>query len=206
MEKQHIHPQINTLNQQTPNQPSPEKDYRLPSYHKSLSHLLSELQTSENGLSSDEAKKRLSTHGYNELASQEKASLFKLFMDTFKDAMVIVLLVVATIQMVMGHPLESLIIFAVLLLNSIVSVVQTRKAESSLDALKSLSIPEAKVMRDGKKITVPTRELVTGDMVILDAGDYIPADGRLVVESSLKVDEGMLTGESEPVELISFKH
>ena len=200
MEKQHIHPQINTLNQQTPNQPSPEKDYRLPSYQKSLSHLLSELQTSENGLSSDEAKKRLSTHGYNELASQEKASLFKLFMDTFKDAMVIVLLVVATIQMVMGHPLESLIIFAVLLLNSIVSVVQTRKAESSLDALKSLSIPEAKVMRDGKKITVPTRELVTGDMVILDAGDYIPADGRLVVESSLKVDEGMLTGESEPVE------
>lgn len=200
MEKQHVHTQIGTLKQQTPGQPSPDKDFRLPTYQKSLTHILSDLRTSEAGLSSQDAKTRLDAHGYNELAAKEKASMLKLFLDTFKDVMVIVLLVVATIQMVMGHPLESLIIFAVLMLNAIVSVIQTRKAESSLDALKNMSVPEAKVIRDGQKTTVPTRELVPGDIVILDAGDHIPADGRLMEEGSLKVDEGMLTGESEPVE------
>ena len=87
-----------------------------------------------------------------------------------------------------------------MLLNSVVSVIQTKKAEGSLDALKSLSAPNANVIRDGKEQTVPAKELVVGDIVILEAGDYVPADGRLIEEGALKVDEGMLTGESTPAE------
>ena len=114
--------------------------------------------------------------------------------------MVIVLLIVAIVQMIMGAHVESIVIFAVLLLNSVVSVIQTKKAEGSLDALKSLSAPNANVIRDGKEQTVPAKELVVGDIVILEAGDYVPADGRLIEEGALKVDEGMLTGESTPAE------
>ncbi|MDE1549461.1 cation-translocating P-type ATPase [Jeotgalibaca caeni] len=178
----------------------PEKENRLATYQKSLTKILADLSSSPQGLADQEAQARLATHGYNELQAKEKDSFVKLFLDTFKDAMVLVLLVVASIQMVMGHAVESLIIFAVLLVNSIVSVVQTRKAESSLDALKQLSAPEAKVIRNGLKTTIPARELVPGDVVLLEAGDHVPADGRLLEEGSLKVDEGMLTGESDPVE------
>src|SRR5690606_13131482 len=95
---------------------------------------------------------------------------------------------------------ESIIIFLVLIINAIISVIQTRKAESSLDALKQMSSPIAKVLRDGSNISIPARELVKGDIVLLDAGDFIPADGRIIESGSLKVNEGMLTGESEAVE------
>ncbi|WP_153061232.1 HAD-IC family P-type ATPase, partial [Escherichia coli] len=139
-------------------------------------------------------------NGLNQLKEAPKKSSFALFLDTFKDAMVIVLLIVAIIQMVMGAHVESIVIFAVLLLNSVVSVIQTKKAEGSLDALKSLSAPDANVIRDGKEQSVLAKELVVGDIVILEAGDYVPADGRLIEEGSLKVDEGMLTGESTPAE------
>ncbi|MBP2966733.1 HAD-IC family P-type ATPase, partial [Acinetobacter baumannii] len=94
----------------------------------------------------------------------------------------------------------SLVIFIVLMMNSVVSVVQTKKAEGSLDALKSLSAPDANVIRDGRETVVLAKELVVGDVVILEAGDYVPADGRLIEAGSLKIDEGMLTGESVPVE------
>ncbi|RGA73512.1 ATPase, partial [Klebsiella pneumoniae] len=103
-------------------------------------------------------------------------------------------------QLVLGEVVESLIIFLVLIVNSIISVVQTRKAESSLDALREMSAPVAKVIRDGSKQSIHARELVPGDVVILDAGDFVPADGRLFESGSLKIDEGMLTGESEAVE------
>ena len=88
---------------------------------------------------------------------------------------------------------------SVVILNAMLGVTQSRKAESSLDSLKKLSAPNAKVIRDGKKVTIQVRELVAGDIVLLEAGDYIPADGRLIEAESLKVVEGMLTGESEPV-------
>ena len=114
--------------------------------------------------------------------------------------MVIVLLIVAIVQMIMGSTIESLVIFAVLLLNSVVSVIQTKKAENSLDALKKLSSPSAKVLRDNEATTIPAREVAVGDIVLLDAGDFVPADGRLLEAGSLKVDEGMLTGESVPAE------
>src|SRR5699024_4866310 len=109
----------------------------------------------------------------NELKQKKRDSVLKLFLETFKDAMVIVLLIVAVIQVLLGEVTESLIIFAVLMINSILSVVQTRKAEGSLDALKNMSAPSAKVQRNGKKETIPAKELVVGDIVSLDAGDYV---------------------------------
>lgn len=171
-----------------------------PYYQQEVDSLLTDFQTSETGLSSQQAKEKLEKDGYNELKAKEQTPIWKLFLETFKDAMVIVLLIVAIVQMVMGSTIESLVIFAVLLLNSVVSVVQTKKAENSLDALKKLSSPSAKVLRNNEATTIPAREVAVGDIVLLDAGDFVPADGRLLEAGSLKVDEGMLTGESVPAE------
>ncbi|WP_312541157.1 cation-translocating P-type ATPase [Enterococcus sp.] len=168
-------------------------------YQKDITEIMAEVQSRPEGLTQQEAAKRLE-NGLNQLKEAPKKSSWALFLDTFKDAMVIVLLIVAIIQMIMGAHVESIVIFAVLLLNSVVSVIQTKKAEGSLDALKSLSAPDATVIRDGKEQSVLAKELVVGDIVILEAGDYVPADGRLIEEGSLKVDEGMLTGESTPAE------
>ncbi|MEM5593719.1 HAD-IC family P-type ATPase [Niallia circulans] len=169
-------------------------------YQKDKEAVLKDLQSSEQGLSTDKVKESLEKEGYNELQDKEKIPTWKLFLETFKDPMVIVLLLVIIIQLIMGKFVESLIIFLVLLLNSVISVIQTKKAESSLDALRNMSAPEAKVRRDNTNITIPARELVPGDIVFLEAGDFIPADGRILESGSLKVNEGMLTGESEAIE------
>ncbi|WP_314063332.1 cation-translocating P-type ATPase [uncultured Vagococcus sp.] len=169
-------------------------------YQQSIDTLFSETSSQPQGLAKEVVEQKLAQDGFNQLKEAPKKSSIALFLETFKDAMVIVLLVVAVIQMVMGAHVESVVIFAVLLLNSVVSVVQTKKAEGSLEALKNLSAPDAKVVRQGQEQTVPAKELVVGDIVILEAGDYVPADGRLLEEVSLKVDEGMLTGESVPAE------
>ena len=169
-------------------------------YQKSTEDVLQSIQATENGLTQEEVKLRLERDGYNEIKDKEKVPVWKLFLETFKDPMVIVLLIAAGVQVILGEVVESLIILLVLILNSIISVVQTKKAESSLDALRNMSAPEAKVIRNGTKQTIPARELVPGDIVSLEAGDFIPADGRLLESASLKVNEGMLTGESEAVE------
>ncbi|MFP4978087.1 cation-translocating P-type ATPase [Paenibacillus sp. CN-4] len=169
-------------------------------YRSTTADTLLELNSTDAGLTAAEAGARLASEGYNELKGKKKDPLWKLFLENFKDPMVIVLLVAAGVQIALGHVMESVIIFVVLILNAVISVVQTRKAESSLDALRQMSAPEAKVIRDGKMLKVPARELVRGDIVQLEAGDYVPADGRLLESGSLKVNEGMLTGESEPGE------
>ncbi|MGX6961633.1 cation-translocating P-type ATPase [Vagococcus xieshaowenii] len=169
-------------------------------YQQAIEDVLEETGSQLNGLPQEVVEQKQASFGFNELAGKEKKSSLALFIDTFKDAMVIVLLVVTMIQVVMGAHIEALVIFSVLMLNSIVSVVQAKKAEGSLDALKNLSAPEAKVLRDGQEVTIPAKEIVVGDIVLLEAGDYVPADGRLIEAASLKVDEGMLTGESVPAE------
>lgn len=176
----------------------------LNTYQKTKQEVLGKWEvTPEQGLSDNEVSQRLEQEGYNEIADKEKVPTWKLFLETFKDAMVVVLLIAAIIQLVLGEVIESIIIFIVILLNSIISVVQTKKAESSLDALRDMSAPEAKVIRNGNTQMVMARELVPGDIVLLEAGDYIPADGRLLDAESLKINEGMLTGESEAVEKIT---
>lgn len=169
-------------------------------YQRKAEDALQNLDSSQQGLSNQETESRIKKYGYNEIGDKEKIPTWKLFLETFKDPMVIVLLAAAAVQILIGEWVESLIIFLVLLINSVISVVQTRKAESSLEALRDMSAPEAKVMRDGTKQTISAKELVPGDIVYLEAGDYIPADGRLLDSGSLKVNEGMLTGESEAVE------
>lgn len=159
--------------------------------------------TKAEGLSKEEVNNRLEQEGYNEISDKEKVPTWKLFLETFKDTMVVVLLIAAIVQLALGEVIESIIIFIVILLNSVISVVQTKKAESSLDALRDMSAPEAKVIRNGTNQTIMARELVPGDIVLLEAGDFIPADGRLLEAESLKINEGMLTGESDAVEKIT---
>lgn len=168
-------------------------------YKKSVEDVTKKLNTSLNGIAKEEVQERLEKFGYNELQEKEKTPTWKLFVDSFKDPLVIILLIAALVQVFLGEVVESSIIFAVLILNSILGVVQTKKAEGSLSSLKKMSVPNAKVIRDNIKVTVPSRELVQGDIVILEAGDYVPADGRIIEAQTLKVVEGMLTGESEPV-------
>ena len=168
-------------------------------YKKEYTDVLKEVDSSINGISEEEAKNRLNKYGYNELKEGEKTPIWKMFLENFKDPLVIILLIAAIVQMFLGEFVESLIIFVVVILNAVLGVTQTRKAESSLDSLKKLSSPNAKVIRNGKKSTIPVKELVVGDIVFLEAGDYIPADGRLIEAQTLKVVEGMLTGEAEAV-------
>ena len=168
-------------------------------YKKTSEESIRHLGSNINGLSQNEAIKRLNENGYNELKEKAKTPTWKLFIESFKDPLVIILLIAALVQIFLGEVIESGIIFAVLVLNSILGVVQSKKAEGSLESLRKLSVPNAKVIRDGQKVTVKSRELVFGYIVILEAGDYVPADGRIIESQTLKVIEGMLTGESEPV-------
>ena len=168
-------------------------------YKQKYIESIESLKSNINGLTNEEAKKRLSEYGYNELKEGNKVPNWKLFLESFKDPLVIILLIAAIVQIFLGEVIESIIIFIVIMLNSILGVTQTKKAEGSLESLKKLSAPKAKVIRDNQKQTIEGRELVPGDIVMLEAGDYIPADGRIIDAQTLKIVEGMLTGESEPV-------
>ena len=165
-------------------------------YKESIETVLSSLNTSTEGIMTEDAKKRQEEQGFNEISRKDRQSTLSMFIDTFKDPLVIVLLIVAIVQIVLGKAAESLIIFAVLIINSILSVVQTKKAEDSLESLRQMATPTTTVIRNGRPQNVEARELVKGDIVILEAGDNIPADGRLIEAESLQVVEGSLTGES----------
>lgn len=160
------------------------------------------LETSiSNGLSRDEAAKRLETIGANELKQAKKKSVWQMYFEQFKDVMVLVLLAAALISGVLLHEwVDAAIILFVVLLNALLGVIQENRAEKSLEALKKMSSPHARVRRGGTIEIIPAAGLVPGDVVLLEAGDYVSADMRVVVSASLKVDESALTGESEPVE------
>lgn len=168
-------------------------------YKKEYKDVISEFKSEKSGLSNAEAKKRLEQNGFNELKGKEGESTLKLILNQFKDPLVIILIIAAIVQMFLKEAVEAIIIIAVVILNAILGVTQTKKAEGSLNSLKKLSSPSAKVLRGGEKIVIPAREIVNGDIVCLESGDYIPADGRVIESQSLKSVEGMLTGESEPV-------
>ena len=155
----------------------------------------------EVGLTTEEAKKRLAEYGPNALQEKKKTPLIVRFLEQFKDFMVIILLIAAIVSVVINPEewVESLIILIVVLINAILGTWQESKAEKSLEALKKLSTPHAKVLRDGVVVSVNSSDLVPGDIVILEAGDFVPADGRLIEAVSLIIDESALTGESVPV-------
>lgn len=156
--------------------------------------------SSTQGLSEYEAKKRLVSGGRNELEQKSKGSLFTLFLSQFQDPMVIILLVAGGVSFFLHEVIDACIILSVIILNAIIGVVQEYKAEKAIEALEKLSTPKVKVVRDGFIHVIDSSELVLGDIVELETGNYIPADMRLITCNSLKVEESILTGESEAVE------
>ena len=158
------------------------------------------------GLTAAESAARLDQVGPNELIEREGPSFWKLLLNQFNQFLVIILIVSASISFALGEWLDGGAILAIVILNAIIGVVQESKAEEALAALKKLAAPEAKVIRDGHQITVPARELVPGDLVVLETGNYIPADLRLVESINLRVEEASLTGESVPVEKHADEH
>ena len=167
----------------------------------SVDETLKSLNSSRKGLSDEEVKKRIEEYGYNKLEEKQKQSLLSKFIDQFKDLMIIVLLVAAAISAFVANELiDAIIILFVVVVNAILGVIQENKAEKSLEALKNMSAPFSKVMRNGQVCHIKTEEIVPGDVVILEAGDFVPADMRLIEFASLKIEEAALTGESVPVE------
>jgi len=166
---------------------------------------LSELKTVESGLSVSDAAGRLRERGPNELKREKKESLLALFLNQFKDFLIIVLIAAAIVAFLVAveegeEPIDSIVISVVVVLNAIIGFVQEYRAEKSLEALKRMVSPTARVIRGGEEVKVPTSEIVPGDIVMLEAGDRVPADGRLIEALDLKVDEAALTGESTAVE------
>ena len=151
-------------------------------------------------LTSEQARKNQEIYGFNELVEGKKKSMIQIFLEQFKDFLVIILIIAAIVSGFLGDAESAAVIFIVITINAILGTVQTVKAEQSLNSLKQLSAPEAKVIRDGVVIQIPSREVTVGDEVVIEAGDCIPADGKLLECASLKVDESALTGESLSVE------
>lgn len=178
----------------------------VPFYRQSINDILTHFTASvSEGLTSEEAGSRLDEFGYNQLDSKKKKSFFIMFLAQFKSFMIIILLIAAAVSGVVGVMegeglLDTFVILGILILNAFIGAFQERKAESSLEALKNLTAPSTKVLRDGAVQEVPTRELVPGDIVILETGDIIPADLRLLEAVNLKIQESSLTGESVPVD------
>ena len=173
-------------------------------YIQSSSEILQEMGVTEAGLSSAEAKKRREQYGPNKLKDAEKKSMLRRFLDQLKDPMLIILMVAAAVSavtnIIAGESLaEVFIILIVVLLNAILGVVQESKAEAAIEALQTMTAATCKVIRDSKQIFVHSDELVPGDIVVLEAGDAVPADGRIIECASLKIEEAALTGESVPV-------
>ncbi|MCI9093442.1 MAG: calcium-translocating P-type ATPase, PMCA-type [Coprobacillus sp.] len=177
-------------------------------YQQSVEELIQELQTNKtNGLSLEEVQKRKSEYGENKLEEAKRKTNFQKFIDQFKDAMIIILLIAATISFGLALQeknisafFEPLLILIIVVLNAIMGVIQENKAEKSLEALMTLSSPHARVIREGHEQIVDAKDIVVGDIIKLEAGDFIPADARLILSSSLKSEESALTGESLPIE------
>ena len=170
--------------------------------------LLQELSvTAEAGLSSQEAQRRLAEYGENKLAEKKKKTNFQRFLEQFQDVMILILLLAAVVSFVVacfGHDpmefFEPVLILLIVVLNAVLGMVQESKAEKALDALKNMSAPHARVLRDGREQVIDAAQLVPGDIIRLEAGDFIPADARLLKSAGLKSEESALTGESVPSE------
>ncbi|NRN83739.1 MAG: Magnesium-transporting ATPase (P-type) [Lactobacillus helveticus] len=177
-------------------------------YLQTKAKVLEELKTASGGLSSQQAKNNLAKYGKNALIEGKKKTTLQVFLEQFKDLMVIILIIAAVISAFTGELESTLVIIAVLILNAILGTVQHIKAEKSLESLKSLSSPSAKVLRDGKKIEIDSKDVVPGDIMLLEAGDMVTADGRILDNFSLQVNESSLTGESTNIDKadVEFDH
>ena len=169
-------------------------------YQLSQNEVRREVNGKEEALTSSEVQQNQEKYGLNELVEGKKKSTIQIFLEQFKDFLVIILIVAAVVSGILGDAESAIVILIVITINAILGTVQTVKAEQSLNSLKELSAPLAKVLRDGNVIQIPSKEVTIGDEVFLEAGDYVPADGRILTNASLKIDESALTGESLAVE------
>ncbi len=169
-------------------------------WQRSRVELFRDLESSESGLTADQAARRLEQYGPNELREEGRKSVTRIFLEQYADFLVIILILAAAVSAVLGDVESTIVILVVITMNAILGTVQTVKATASLDSLRQMSAPTAKVLRDGHLIQIPGRDVVPGDVVALEAGDAVCADGRLLECASLKCAESALTGESLPVE------
>ncbi len=166
----------------------------------SESEVLEKLKTSDYGLSDEEVRSRQKVYGYNELYKKKSKSILKLTLYELKDPMIIILILASILSFFLDEFVEGYVILFIVFINTIISVVQQKKAEASIEALKSISAPTAHVIRNNSELIIPASELVIGDIVILEAGSVVPADIRLIESANLKIQESALTGETVPVE------
>lgn len=169
-------------------------------YQKSFKEVQKALAVSDNGLLTEEVERRQKKFGKNEIIGQKKQSCLSVFLEQFKDLLVIILIVAGIISAITGEYESTLVIFVVIILNAILGTVQTQKAQKSLDSLKKLSMPKVKVIREGKIREINSNEITVGDIVSIQAGDVISGDGRLIDANNLHINESALTGESNSVE------
>ena len=169
-------------------------------YQQTVEEVLERVNGKKSGLTSEQVKRSREKCGWNELTEGKKKGILQIFFEQYKDFLVLILIASAIISGMLGDVESAAVIVTVITINAILGTIQTVKAEQSLQSLKNLSGPEAKVLRDGTIVQIPARELVVGDVILLEAGDYVPADGRLIENASLKIDESALTGESVPRE------
>ena len=168
-------------------------------FSKTSKDVLKNFNVTKEGLTDKQVAESIEKNGYNELTEKKKKSLLIVFLEQFKDLLVVILIIAGILSIITGNVESTIVIFAVIILNAILGTVQHVKAEKSLDSLKALSSPNAKVIRNGVKVEIPSREVVPGDILILEAGDLVVADGRIIENFSLQVNESALTGESESV-------
>lgn len=165
-----------------------------------VQEVLSQLHTSEKGLTSDQAARRLAEYGYNELQDKSQKSAWILLLEQFKNLLIIILLVAVALSAILGEVADAIVIFIIVLFAAGLGFIQEYRAEKAIQALKRMAAPLASVLRDGEEREVPARELVPGDMIIIRTGDKIPADARIVADYNLRTVEAALTGESMPID------
>ncbi len=167
-------------------------------YSLKVEEVIKSLNGSGDGLAKDEAEKRIREYGYNELQKEKRLAALSIFVNQFKNALSLLLIFAGFLSLFLGEIIESIAMFAIVLLNAVLGFFQEYKAEKALESLEKLSAPTAKVLREGQEQKIPAREVMPGDIILLEAGDIVPADSRLINVSSLHIDEASLTGESVP--------
>ncbi|OPY73406.1 MAG: Calcium-transporting ATPase 1 [Syntrophorhabdus sp. PtaU1.Bin050] len=169
-------------------------------HQESIEDIFNALGSSQNGLSDNEAAKRLHRYGPNELKEKTKRTPLIMFLDQFKDFMIVILMAAAVVAGIIGEMIDTLVILAIVIANAVIGFIQEYRAEKAMEALKEMAAPQATVVRDENAQRIDSRDIVPGDIVLLDAGAIVPADMRLIEAAQLKVEEAALTGESVPVE------
>jgi Ca2+-transporting ATPase len=170
-----------------------------PIYTMSPEEVLKALDSAATGLSQEEAQKRLAQYGPNELQKEKRASSIKMFFEQFTDILIVILLIATALSVAIGEIVDAIVIIAIVLATAVLGFVEEYRSEKAVEALKKMTAPTAMVLRDGKEVKIPAIEIVPGDVILLYAGDKVPADSRLLKAFNVKVDEASLTGESSPV-------